>query len=121
LGWAVKLKSNLPFMGREALEAAHGKPLAKSLVQFTTERDGVVMLGRETILRDGKPVGYLSSGGFGYSVGKPVGLGYVRNADGVDAKFLEAGRYELVVAEDVEPARIHLAPLYDPQSARVKV
>jgi sarcosine dehydrogenase len=120
LGWAVKLKSNLPFMGRAALEAAHGKPLTKSLVQFTTERDGVVLLGRETILRDGKPVGYVSSGGYGYTVGRSIGLGYVRNPDGVDRAFLEAGRYELVVAEDVEPARIHLAPLYDPQAARVK-
>jgi 4-methylaminobutanoate oxidase (formaldehyde-forming) len=107
-------------MGRAALEAAQAKPLAKVLAQFTTEREDVVLLGRETILRDGKPVGYLTSGGYGYTVGRPIGLGYVRNPEGVDKAFLEAGRYELVVAEETVAASIHLAPLYDPQSARVK-
>ena len=28
-------------------------------------------------------VGYLTSGGYGYTVGKPIGYGYVRNAEGV--------------------------------------
>jgi sarcosine dehydrogenase len=34
-------------------------------------------------LRDGEFAGYLSSGGFGYTIGKPVGYGYLRNAGGV--------------------------------------
>ncbi|MFO1091566.1 MAG: FAD-dependent oxidoreductase [Hyphomicrobiales bacterium] len=121
LGWAVKLKSNKPFLGREALTAVVEKPLAKQLAAFTTTRDDVVLLGRETILRNGKPVGYLSSGGFGYTVGKPIGLGYVRNADGVDRAFLEAGRYELVVAQETVEAKLHMEPLYDPSNARVKI
>ena len=41
-----------------------------------------MLLGRETILRNGEPVGYLTSGGYGYTVDSPIGLGYVRNADG---------------------------------------
>jgi glycine cleavage system aminomethyltransferase T len=51
-----------------------------------------VLLGRETILRDGQPVGYLTSGGYGYTVGKNVGYGYVRNADGVSDEFPRLGR-----------------------------
>lgn len=78
------------------------------------------MLGRETILRDGKPVGYLTSGGFGYTVGKGIGYGYVRNADGVSDDFLTSGTYELVVAMRNVPAQIHLEPLYDPAAERVK-
>ena len=49
-------------------------------------------------LRDGKAVGYLSGGGWGYTIGKAIGLGYVRNPDGVDDDFLTTGRYELEVA-----------------------
>lgn len=120
LGWAVKLKRNTPFVGREAVEAASSQPLPKQLATFTTIDPDVVLLGRETILRDGEPVGYLTSGGFGYTVGKPIGFGYVRNAEGVDEAFLKAGKYQLVVANEVVDATIHLAPLYDPKGERVK-
>lgn len=120
LGWAVKLRSGRPFLGREALEAAAGRPLAKRLAGFTVEDPEAVLLGRETILRDGEPVGYLTSGGYGYTIGKGIGYGYVRNEAGVDEAFLLGGRYELVVAGDIVPAAIGLAPFYDPSGARVR-
>ena len=40
---------------------------------------------RETIFRDGVRVGWLTSAGFGYTVGRSIGLGYVRNPAGVTA------------------------------------
>ena len=120
LGWAVKLKSNVAFMGREACEKAATSPLPKKLTGFTTDDPSIVLLGRETILRNGRQVGYLTSGGYGYTVGRPIGFGYVRDGDGVDDAYLREGTYELVVAKDVVKARIHLEPLYDPANARVK-
>lgn len=120
LGWAVKLGSNTPFLGREALMQLDGKPLTKRLVGFTLDDPDAVLLGRETILRDGVAVGYLTSGGFGYTVGKPIGYGYVRNAEGVSEDWLAEGFYELVVATDICPAQISLSPLYDPGNQRVK-
>ncbi len=120
LGWAVKMGSSTPFMGRAALQAAAGRPLQKRFAGFTLADPSVVLVGRETILRDGAPVGYLTSGGFGYTLGRNIGYGYVRNAEGVDDAFLHAGRYELVVAAEVHPAEIALAPLHDPQGARIR-
>ena len=120
LGWAVKLKSKVPFMGRQALEAARQKPTKKLLATFTTQQESAVLVGRETILRNGEFAGYLTSGGYGYSIGRPIGLGYVRNPDGVDPDYLRAGSYELVVANERLPAELHLAPLYDAENARVK-
>ena len=120
LGWAVKLKSDVDFMGRAACERVANQRLAKKLACFTVDDADVVLLGRETILRDGEFAGYLSSGGFGHTVGKPVGLGYVRNQDGVDNDWLQRGRYELVVATERVPARLHLDPLHDPAAERVK-
>ena len=64
--------------------------------------------------------GYLTSGGFGYTIGKPVGYGYVRNAKGVTDDYLRQGSYELVVATAPVPATIHHEPLYDPGAVRVK-
>jgi sarcosine dehydrogenase len=58
---------------------------------FTTDDAGITLLGRETILRDGEFAGYLSSGGFGYTIGKPVGYGYLRNA-GWGERGVDQGR-----------------------------
>lgn len=120
LSWAVKLKRNAPFLGREALEAQAGRPLTKCLAGFTIDAPEAVLVGRETILRDGQAVGYLTSGGYGYTLGLGVGYGYVRHAAGVTDEFLGSGRYELVVAAERFPARISLGPLYDAAGTRVR-
>ena len=94
LGWAVKLKKNTDFLGRDALEkiARRSRSTSARRLHHRRSRD-IVLLGRETILRNGEPVGYLTSGGYGYTIGKPIGYGYVRNADGVSDAFL--GRRQL--------------------------
>ncbi|MFC7054038.1 FAD-dependent oxidoreductase [Hansschlegelia quercus] len=120
LGWAVKLKSNTPFLGREALVEKAAKPLPRLLTGFTVDDPGIVLLGRETIIRDGKRVGWLASGGFGHTVGKPIGYGYVRDPDGVDAAYVMSGSYELDVAGEIIPATPFLKALYDPTMARIK-
>jgi len=120
LGWAVKLKRETDFIGRGAAERAANTPLARKLVGFTTEDPEIVLLGRETILRDGAFAGYLTSGGYGYTIGKPIGYGYVRNREGVSDDWLGAGSYELVVAGEHVPATMHLGPLYDPENAKVR-
>jgi sarcosine dehydrogenase len=120
LGWAVKMKIPTPFLGREALVKIKKKPLARKLACFTTEREDIVLLGRETILRNGEFAGYLTSGGYGYTMGKPIGYGYVRNAKGVDDAYIAEGDYQLVVAQEKVKADVHVAALYDPTQARVK-
>ncbi|MHA7971656.1 GcvT family protein [Rhizobium sp. CAU 1783] len=120
LGWAVKLRKNTDFNGRRALEGLQDAPLKKRLAGFTVDNPDIVLVGRETILRNGEPVGYLTSGGFGYTIGKNIGYGYVRNADGVSDDYLLDGAYELVVAMEKTPAKIHLGPLFDPAMERIK-
>jgi 4-methylaminobutanoate oxidase (formaldehyde-forming) len=120
LGWAVKLKSGIPFMGRDALLAAQGQPLTKRFAGFTLTDPDAVLVGRETILRDGQPVGYLTSGGYGYTLGQSIGYGYIRNPDGVADGWLTTGRYDLVVAGATLPATLTMVPLVDPEGARIK-
>lgn len=119
LGWACKLRGDVPFLGRDALLVQRARPLAKRLVGFTAD-PSVVLLGRETIYRNGERVGWLASGGFGYTVGRSIGYGYVRRPEGLDTAWLEAGAYELEVAYERVPARLHLKPLHDPENSRVK-
>lgn len=120
LGWAVKLRKNTDFLGRRALEAVQGEPRRKAFAGFTVDDPDIVLVGRETILRNGEPVGYLTSGGYGYTLGRNIGYGYVRRVDGLDDDFLRGGDYELVVAMERTPAKIHFEPLYDPSGARVR-
>ena len=120
LGWAVKLKSDTPFQGRAALEVQAASKLPRLLAGFTTD-PSIVLLGRETIYRDGKRVGWLSSGGYGYTVGRSIGYGYVRDPEnGVDRDKVLSGRYELEVATMRVPAEVFLDPLYDPTMSRMK-
>ena len=120
LGWAVKLRKNTAFLGREALEADRSKPLPRLLAGFRVDDPEVVLLGRETIFRNGKRVGWLSSAGWGYTVKANIGLGYVRDSDGVDADYVMSGDYQLEVATERVPAKPFLKPLYDPEMRRIK-
>ncbi len=120
LGWAVKLKGNTDFMGREALAAEHGKPPTKQLACLVSDDPEVVLLGRETIYRDGVRVGWLTSGGWGHTVGLNIGYGYVRDPAGVDRAYLESGAYQLEVASKRVSCEIRFGALYDPGMERVK-
>lgn len=120
LAWACKMKSGLPFLGREAVAAQLAGGVKKRLAAFTVDDPAVILLGRETIYRDGVRVGWLSSGGFGHTLGKPIGYGYVRDAGGVAEDWMMSGRYELEVASERVPCQIHVTALYDPSNARIK-
>lgn len=121
MGWAVKLKKNVPFLGREALTKQAMKKLPKLLACFTVDDPSVVLLGRETIFRNGKQVGWLSSGGYGYTLETNIGIGYVRDKEnGVTPKDVLSGSYELEIACERYPAKVSLEPLYDPKMARIK-
>jgi 4-methylaminobutanoate oxidase (formaldehyde-forming) len=119
LGWAVKFKSGLPFRGRDALLAQKAKPLTKLLACFTAAPD-VILHGRETIYRNGERVGWLATGGFGYTVDKSIGYGYVRNPAGLNRDWVLQGDYTLEVATELVPCKVHLEPLYDPKNLKVK-
>jgi 4-methylaminobutanoate oxidase (formaldehyde-forming) len=122
LGWAVKLKKPIPFLGREALErqAAEG-PLKRRFACFTVTDPGAFLFGRETIYRDGERVGWLTSGGYGHTVERMIGFGYVRSASGVTDESLATGKFELEVATRHVPCEIHpRTVLYDPKNERVK-
>ncbi len=120
LAWACKMKSGLPFIGRDAVAAQLAGGVKKRMVAFTVDDPSVILLGRETITRDGVRVGWLSSGGYGHTIDKPIGYGYVRNPDGVTDGYLTSGSYALEVASERVPATLHMGSLYDPANLRVK-
>lgn len=120
LGFAVGWKKTA-FLGREALLStkAYGPP-RRRIIQFTLENDTPMLWGGEAVLRDGKPVGELRSGFYGYSLGRAVGLGLVTNETGVDIDFLQSGLWEIDIAGEHFAARAHLESAFDPLSQKPK-
>jgi 4-methylaminobutanoate oxidase (formaldehyde-forming) len=93
-----------------------GSPLAG----FTLDDRDVVLLGRETLYRDGERVGWLFSAGWGYTANTNIGFGYVRHAGGVDSDYLQSGKYELEVASTRRPCKLQLGPVYDPKMLKIR-
>lgn len=120
LGWACKLRKDIPFKGREAVRAQKDNGVTKMLATFTTDDPDTIICSRSTIYRNGERVGYLASAGFGYTLNQWISYGYVRNKDGVTADYVLSGDYELEVATKRIPCKVHLAPLFDPKMERVK-
>ena len=120
LGWACKLKTGIDFIGRGALEAQRAAPLKKRLACFVVDDPDVILLGRETIFRDGRQVGWLTSAGWGYTVNANIGYGYVRDPAGVTDAMLGGGQSELEVANERVPCTVHTRALVDPDNLRVK-
>ena len=80
LGWSVKLEKGHDFIGREALLAQKQQGLPRKLIGIELRDRGVPRAGY-AILRDGAPIGELTSGAIGPTLGKAIGMGYVAPAD----------------------------------------
>jgi glycine cleavage system aminomethyltransferase T len=120
LMFAVKL-SKPDFIGRDAILRQKEEGVKSMLVQFALEDPEPLLYHNEPIYRDGSIVGYLTSGMYGHALGTAIGLGYVKNKNGIDADYINAGRYELEVAGNRFAARASIKPMFDPENAKIKV
>ncbi len=121
LGFTLAWDKPGGFIGREALVKKRAeRPPKKSLVQIRLEDPERYLFQEEPILRDGRIVGSVTSGAFGFRLGASLGMGYVHHPDGVSADWLEAGGFTVEVAGEPVPATLRLRPFYDPKNERVK-
>jgi 4-methylaminobutanoate oxidase (formaldehyde-forming) len=98
LGFAVKLDKPAAFIGQDALRRAPRQELSKRLLMFAFEATEFFAWGGEPILRDGAPVGELTSVGYSASLGHMVGMGFVHTAQPAHADKLLASRYDIEVS-----------------------
>jgi dimethylglycine dehydrogenase len=103
------------FVGREALAAKAKEGPREKLSTFVVEADGIDCFGGEAILRDGRYVGYITSGGFGHTVGESLALGYVRTA-----AWEPGARYEIELLGQRRPAILSARPRFDADGARMR-
>ncbi|MCW2759347.1 MAG: dependent oxidoreductase [Nocardioidaceae bacterium] len=111
--FACKLRTDIDFLGRTAVEAAREAGASRRLVSFVVDSPEPMLWGGELLLRDGSPVGQVTSAAWGETVGGCVGLAW--SAGGA----LE-GDYSVDVGGAVFPVTVSLKPPYDPSAERVR-
>jgi glycine cleavage system aminomethyltransferase T len=74
------------------------------------------------VLRDGVPVGQVTSGAWGETLAGAVGLAYIRHPDGeiLTPDLVRSGSYQVNVGGDLYPATATLRPPFDPAGDRIK-
>ena len=120
--FACKLKTNVDFLGRTAVEEVRAAGPRRKLVSFAVVDPDVMLWGGELVLRDGVPSGQVMSAAWGATVGAAVGLAYLWDPGGgvVDKEWLLGSSYEVDVGGTRCAARISLRPLVDPDGLATK-
>ncbi len=68
------------FVGKAAAAAEQAGGGVRKLITLVVDADDADAMGDEPIWHDDKVVGWVTSGGYGHTVGKSLALGYVENA-----------------------------------------
>jgi len=111
LGFAVKLDKK--FLGREAL--LERQEPNRRLACLVLQDPRSVALGSEPVRVDGRIVGRVTSGGYGYTVERSIAYAYVPAEDS------EVGRrVEVEIFGTWVPGEVAAEPLYDPDGSRVR-
>jgi 4-methylaminobutanoate oxidase (formaldehyde-forming) len=112
-----------PFRGRaplEALKSAGASP-QRRIVSLVVDAPHTNLWGNELVLRNGEPVGFVTSAAFGHAVGAPVALCLVSNPSaGVDRNWLDSGAWQVDVGGERHIASVSVRPPYDPAGVRVR-
>ena len=64
-------------------------------------------------------VGYVRAAAYGYTLGGPVGLAQVSHDGGVTGDWLREQTFTVHTPNGDLPARLQMAPFYDPQRTRI--
>jgi 4-methylaminobutanoate oxidase (formaldehyde-forming) len=113
VGFAVKRGKAAEFIGRDAL-AQNGEPRTR-LRCLTLEDSLSVALGNEPVRVEGGLAGRVTSGGYGYTVGRSIAYAHLppdRCGPGTEVEVEIFGRWV--------GGQVASEPLFDPEGERVR-
>ena len=113
LGFCVRLSKG-EFIGRDALVKQKTQGITRKLATITLEKN-TGLYGGEPVYHNGNLLGRLRSGGYGYTVGKSIGLVYVP----IDIAQLGTP-LEIEIFGERFAAQIDADVLYDPKGERIR-
>jgi dimethylglycine dehydrogenase len=103
------------FIGRDAAAAQQASGGERRLITLDVAARDADAIGDEPIWHDGRVVGWVTSGGYGHSVGKSLALGYVTR----EVAEQSAGFEVELIGERCAAARLG-APAFDPDGKRMR-
>jgi glycine cleavage system aminomethyltransferase T/glycine/D-amino acid oxidase-like deaminating enzyme len=120
--FACKLRGDVDFLGRAALESVRAAGPRRKLASFAVADPEVMLWGGELVLRGGVPAGQVMSAAWGATVGSAVGLAYLWDPDGgvVDKDWVLGGSYEVDAGGTRCPVTLSFRPLVDPDGLATK-
>lgn len=105
-GRFVKLDKGVDFYGREALQRAANDPGGERLINFVVTDRGVPR-AHYPIVKDGQTIGEVTSGSYGPSLDKYIGMGWVK------AGYHEPGtELEVTIREKPVAIKVVSRPMY---------
>ncbi len=114
LGFAVKLDKK-SFIGKEALVKQKAEGIKRKLCTLTLDDDRTIVMGKEPIRVGEKIVGWIASGGFGYSVKKSIAYAYL------PMDYAKAGTKLIVECfGEMIGAEVTQSALWDAKGERIK-
>ncbi|MDE3177108.1 MAG: aminomethyltransferase family protein, partial [Pseudomonadota bacterium] len=114
LGRFVDLKRG-GFIGAQAAAAEKADGGKLRLSTFAVEASDADAIGDEPIWRDGRVIGWVTSGGYGHTVGQSLAMGYIEKAH-ADAQ----DGFEIEIIGERRRARRLAAPAYDPEGLKMR-
>jgi 4-methylaminobutanoate oxidase (formaldehyde-forming) len=120
--FACKLKTDIDFLGRVAVEKAKADGPRRKVVGFSVGSAEPMLWGGELVLRDGVVAGQVTSAAWGETTGACVGLAYVRSPEHapLTADWMRTGDYQVNVGGVLHPITVSLKPIYDPDNSRTR-
>jgi heterotetrameric sarcosine oxidase gamma subunit len=122
LQFACKLRTDIPFLGRDALEKARANGPRRRLVSLALAEPEPMLWGGELVLREGIPAGQIISAAWGATLGSCVGLAYLWgiHEEVIDRAWVESGSYTVDIGGLHTPAEVSMRALFDPAGDRTK-
>jgi len=103
------------FIGKQAAMEERARGPQKCLVSMTVETRDIDVSNDEAILKDGKCVGYVTSGGYAHRIGRSMAMGYVPTGLAKADTSLE-----VEINGEMYAARVIGKPLYDPGGEKMR-
>ena len=120
LGFAVKLNSEINFIGKQNLIQEKLKQ-KKQFVMFTLDNSSPgspLLLHDEPIYYEGKIVGETTSGNYSFNYNKNMAFGYIESK--IDINNIKDKFFEIEVAKVKYKANLQIKPLHDPENYHIK-
>ena len=110
------IRSDRDFLNRAAWEAIRDKPARERMTMLEIDaREADAAGGEPIFLADGTPAGQVSSGAYGYSVGKSLAIAYLKAGSAAPGDAVE-----VAILGRPHAARILAEPPFDPSGERLR-